>query len=74
MRELRTGLVLSSPARPPEEMIHRQWHPYHNMPEQMANLCDTQPYQSPRWALNAAKLLPLSTISRPFFGRSAATA
>lgn len=71
MIELGAGLMLASPVRPGEAIRCAVLHRQHQMPEQVANLGDTQPDASPRCALNAVNLLRLCPACRPLFGRSA---
>src|SRR5215218_8067270 len=72
--ELGLSLVSASPVRPRQYLLGGLLHRQDERPEQMANLCDTQPNQRPRRVLKVAMLLPCSRPRPPFFGRSAALA
>ncbi len=70
MIKLGQGLMLPTPVRPREVVLHRVQRCQHQLPAEVANLGDAQMDLRPRRALNARKLLVLDPVCLPFFGRS----
>ena len=57
MGELGDGLVASAPSGPCQDLRGRLLHRKYQFPQQPTNLGHAQPDQSPRRALNCARLL-----------------